>query len=96
MPWNDSPVGSEHPYRDGEREETLFLREKFPYADGSGYCYRFADGNDHCIVWFSKRNPKPSLEIGAGISARFTIKSHRVYYGVLENVVKKFSIKARL
>lgn len=96
MDWDSSPIGTDHPYLDGEHQETLSLREAHPYSDGSGYCYLFADSNQHCIVWFSKRKPKPPLEVGAVIRALFTIKSHRVYNGVLENVAKKFSIQARL
>jgi hypothetical protein len=90
MAWNTQRLGSDHPYLDGEVKTELVLREKRPYWDNSGYCYLFADEAEHCIVWFSKRK-RPDLDVGATIKARFVIKSHRIYNGVLENVTKGFS-----
>jgi hypothetical protein len=85
--WRNEHVGSVRPYSDGEREMRLRLVEKFPYADDTGHCYRFADDSDRCFVWFSRRNS--NLEVGAVIQARFIIKSHRVYSdGVWENVFR--------
>ena len=90
MAWNTQRLGSDHPYLDGEVKAELVLREKLPYWDNSGYCYLFADEAEHCIVWFSKRK-RPDLDVGTRIKARFVIKGHRIYDGVLENITKRFS-----
>ena len=89
--WRKEHIGSDRPYKDGERFMKLRLVEVFPYSDGSGHCYRFADNLDRCVVLFSRR--KRDWEIGAFVQARFVVKSHRVYKdGVWESVVKSFSV----
>src|SRR5579884_2893481 len=90
MAWNARQLGSDRPYLDGEIKAELVLREKLPYWNNSGYCYLFADKAEHCIVWFSKRK-HPDLDVGTKIQARFVIKTHRLYNGVLENITKKFT-----
>jgi len=88
--WSHEYIGTDRPYLDGEREMLLHLLEKLPYYDSSGNCFLFRDAEGHCIVWFSKR--RVALEVGADIRARFTVKSHREYNGVRENIVKSFRI----
>ena len=94
MGWSQHPLGSDRPYRDGFHEAKLTLREKLPYYDHRGFCYLFADSAEHCIVWFSRR--ERTLDVGARIRARFEVKSHRVYNGVMENITKNFSVVERL
>src|SRR5436309_3534496 len=92
MAWNTLRLGSDRPYLEGELTAELVLREKLPYWNNSGHCYLFADKEEHCIVWFSKRK-HPDLDVGATIEARFVIKSHVFYNGVVENITKRFSYK---
>jgi len=88
--WPKGFTGSDRPYRDGPREAELSLVEKFDYRDGSGVCLRFADEAGYCIVWFTKR--RLHIDVGDRIRATFTIKSHREYNGVRENVTKSFNV----
>ena len=84
-------IGGEPPYVDGEREMDLRLTAKFPYHDGSGFCYHFADPEGRCVVWFSKR--KQNLEVGSMIRASFVIYKHQQFNGSPENLARKFHIK---
>ena len=85
-------IGSDRPHLDGEREMELRLTAKFPYHDGSGFCYHFQDPEGRCVVWFSKR--KRDLTVGSTIRATFEIYKHSEFNGSQQNLVRKFRLKS--
>lgn len=84
-------IGGDKPYLDGERDMDLRLTAKFPYHDGSGVCYHFADPEGRCVVWFSKR--KRNLEVGSTVRASCVIYKHQEFNGLRENLARKFRIQ---
>jgi hypothetical protein len=87
-------IGSDQPYRDGEREMTMRLVAIYPYDMERGHCFHFDSDFGYRIVWFSRR--KQTLQIGDRIRARFTLYSHELFQGIYENKVRKFTILERL
>jgi hypothetical protein len=81
-------IGSARPYLDGPVISELQLIAKLPYFDNSGSCLKFLDAHNRVVVWFTKR--WNALEVGAKIRAEFVVRSHRIYNGEAQNVVKRF------
>ena len=90
--WCSEYLGSDHPYRDGEREADVRPVESFAYHDGRGRCFRFSDDDGHCLVWFTKR--ERDIQIGQTFRVSFAIHTHREFGGVRENITKGFRILA--
>jgi len=86
-------IGSDHPYKDGERTAPLLLLSRAQYFGrcGPGSCFKFQDDRGNLIIWFSQKDLEWLIP-GVRILAKFVVKSHREFNGSPENHVNKFQV----